>query len=299
MDGNSHSETGRFGDMRVLVSQVCPDPLQPRKYFKKSALQSLARSIKAFGQRTPIQVRLSPPDLLRATGCKYLIIDGERRWQACQLAGIETIRVSIEIAELNKREQHLLALISNHHREGHTHIEISCALQFQVDEGATVAFLAESLDKSLTWVYQYLSLQKLVPALQEVMHPETDEKQLLRFGEAVVLAALPPESQMGVYRKMIHLSTYSRLKFARKSVEEITGQKRKGRARDAKRFFEHFINRLSADMDSMLDMHEQEFGVVISRASISELNRLKEQLTECGKQMGALILSIDNALMIK
>ncbi len=294
MDGTPEVQSQH--ELRVPVSSVRRYKNQPRTYFKESALRSLARSIVMHGQRTPIQVRkLSTTE----DGCDYEIIDGERRWLAHQIAGLQTIRICVEEGNPEDREQHLLSLISNHHREGQTHMEISCALQYQVDRHEKVALLAEGLDKSPSWVYQYLSLQRLVPELQQKMHPETNEKELLRFGEAVVLSALSTEQQLVVYQQMLRVPLRFRLAHARKCVESITGEKRTGRPRDVRRHAERFFQRLSADMDVLLEMRGPEFAKAINGASMDELNQLKELLIEGKQQMGALVLSIDNALTIR
>lgn len=294
MDGSSKGQGHH--ELRVPVSSVRPDKSQPRTYFKESALRSLARSIKSRGQRTPIQVRVLPTP---EDGCLYEIIDGERRWRAHQIAGVSTIRISIEEGEPDARERHLLSLISNHHREGHTHMEISCALQYQVDLKQKVSVIAESLDKSPQWVYQYLSLQQLVPELQEKMHPETDDKELLRFGEAVVLASLPAEQQLGVYKQMLKSPLRYRLDLARRCAEKITGEKRKGRHRDVRRHAQRFFQNLSAEMDILLDMKGPDFAKIISGSSMAELRLLKEQLSEGTKQLQSLVLCIDDALTIR
>ena len=111
-------------DRRVRLDEVRPDPKQPRSYFKDSALKALAASIKSIGQRTPIEVRRLP----KGAAAKYEIIDGERRYRACRMIGQATIRICIEEADLDHHRQHLLSLVSNFHREGHTHMETSTAL---------------------------------------------------------------------------------------------------------------------------------------------------------------------------
>ena len=138
--------------IRIPTTDVQPDSKQPRTYFRESALRSLATSIKKTGQRQPITVRT------RWAGAKppYEIIDGERRWRACKLAGITTIRVDIEERDLARHaDQHMLSLASNFMREGHTHIEISAAVQYQVEaaveagmtRGQAVKELVDSIGK--------------------------------------------------------------------------------------------------------------------------------------------------------
>src|SRR3989304_5009437 len=56
------------------VSEINPNPTQPRKYFEETALTELSDSIKEKGVIEPLIVR-------RAAG-GYELIAGERRWRA-------------------------------------------------------------------------------------------------------------------------------------------------------------------------------------------------------------------------
>lgn len=267
----------------VLVSEVRPNSDQPRKYFKESALRSLARSIQRHGQRTPIEVKA----LQEEGPHKYEIIEGERRWRACKLAGIQTIRATIDESTLSRVEQHMLSLVANLHREGHTHMEISRAMKYQVDNGTTIPAIAESVDRSDAWVYQYLSLQKLTSELQEKMHPELPTNELLRFGEALVVASLPAELQDRAYRLMLTLPVKLRLTRVRKFAEEMTGIKRRGRGNDTKRHMERFVDRLSGDTERVLEMKSSDFAQVLAhmpsedvRTLIRKLATAKNRITE-------------------
>lgn len=70
---------------RIEIDRVQPDPEQPRVEFGGEALKQLAASIRDKGQLAPIRVRWSEQL------SKWLIISGERRWRACQQAGLKTI----------------------------------------------------------------------------------------------------------------------------------------------------------------------------------------------------------------
>ena len=61
-----------------------PNPRQPRQVFDEDSLAELAASIEAVGLLQPVVVRQN------AHG-QYELIMGERRWRACQLAGIDVI----------------------------------------------------------------------------------------------------------------------------------------------------------------------------------------------------------------
>src|SRR5690606_18474391 len=70
--------------IEVPVEYLQRGRYQPRRDMHEEALQELAESIKAQGVMQPIVIRPLDTNL-------YEIIAGERRWRACQLAGLEKI----------------------------------------------------------------------------------------------------------------------------------------------------------------------------------------------------------------
>src|SRR5262249_2306542 len=67
------------------VTKMARDPGQPREEFDNESLTRLAESMRVRGQLQPIRVRWD--DSLG----KYVIICGERRWRAAELAGLATM----------------------------------------------------------------------------------------------------------------------------------------------------------------------------------------------------------------
>lgn len=82
----------------IPISQIQPDPNQPRTEFADSKIEELAASIKRKGQLQPIRVRWSEP--LKS----WTIIAGERRWRATKLAGLETIACHFHDGDLSESE---------------------------------------------------------------------------------------------------------------------------------------------------------------------------------------------------
>src|SRR5574340_693169 len=68
----------------VEVSQIVPNPDQPRKYFDEQALEELAHSIKQNGVLQPIIIRFDRDG-------KISLVAGERRYRAAKMAGLEKI----------------------------------------------------------------------------------------------------------------------------------------------------------------------------------------------------------------
>ncbi len=96
----------------LLVSDIERDESQPRTHFDEQALQQLADSLKAQGQLQPILVR-KKPDVPN----KFILVAGERRWRAAQLADIKSLDALILDRELNEFEKLSLQYCENAIRE--------------------------------------------------------------------------------------------------------------------------------------------------------------------------------------
>lgn len=88
-------------DLKAIV----PNPEQPRSQFEAEALEQLAQSIKQYGVVQPIVV--TPTE---KTG-QYMIVAGERRWRASQIAGRKKIPALVRTHK--DLEQLEVALIEN------------------------------------------------------------------------------------------------------------------------------------------------------------------------------------------
>lgn len=91
----------------VRLSDIEPNPRQPRQDFDTAALEELAQSIRENGVITPIT--------LRKTGDTYQIIAGERRWRASRMAGLHEIPAIV--LDVDEQTGYALALIENLQRE--------------------------------------------------------------------------------------------------------------------------------------------------------------------------------------
>jgi ParB family chromosome partitioning protein len=110
----------------VLINpqDIIPNPLQPRRFFDRADLQSLASSIKSCGLIQPIAVKRSDhPD----AEAKYEIIAGERRWRACKMAGLREIPCIV--FETDKIGSALMALVENLQRSDLSFFEEALAMQ--------------------------------------------------------------------------------------------------------------------------------------------------------------------------
>jgi len=91
----------------IPVNRIRPNPHQPREDFPKEALEELASSIKEHGLVQPIVVRREKDG--------YMIVAGERRWRAYQLAKID--KVPAVVKDVDEKEVLLESLLENINRE--------------------------------------------------------------------------------------------------------------------------------------------------------------------------------------
>lgn len=183
----------------IPVKEIQPFKNQPRKYFDQKKLQELAESIEAVGQIVPGLVKKNTGN---NSPYSFELVDGQRRWHALQIAGIEYMRV-ILIDPQSEKDQFMLSVICNFGREGHTPIETADAVQFFYKKGVSIAEIAKIFARSQPWVYQYLKIFKLDDEIKKMMSPENPEDKKLPFSAAIFLADLPKDMQRKVANVII------------------------------------------------------------------------------------------------
>lgn len=176
----------------VLLSQIHPNPDQPRRMFDEEALEELSTSIKKIGVIQPITLRQTSSD-------SYQIIAGERRYRASLMAGLESIPAYVK--SVNDSELMEMALVENIQREDLNSIEIALAYQNLIDSlSITQEQLSERVGKKRATITNYLRLLKL-PA--EVQMGVKDKK--IDMGHARALIAIEnPVEQLRVYNKIVN-----------------------------------------------------------------------------------------------
>lgn len=170
------------GLRHIAVELIQRGAYQPRVHFEPDALQELAESIKAQGVIQPIVVR-------PISAGKFELIAGERRWRACQLAGLHEIPAVVK--ELNDQSAAAISLIENIQREDLNPLEESRALQRLIDEfEMTHQQVAEAVSRSRASVTNLLRLKDL----NEDVKLLVDERKIA-MGHARALLALSGAEQ--------------------------------------------------------------------------------------------------------
>jgi ParB family chromosome partitioning protein len=136
----------------IDIDQITPNPYQPRSVFKEEALKDLALSIKKHGLLQPILV------IKKENG--FMLLAGERRLRASQMAEFKTIKAIVADYESEKLRE--LALIENIQREDLNPIELGKAYQELIDEyNITQEGLSEIIHKSRAQITNTIRLLSL------------------------------------------------------------------------------------------------------------------------------------------
>jgi ParB family chromosome partitioning protein len=147
-----------YGEKSVFLcalEKIVPQKGQPRQHFDGAALDELAQSIQEHGLLEPLVVRRTAPGV-----DKFELIAGERRWRACQKAGLREAMVVVK--DVSSKSAFELAIIENVQREDLNPVELAEALDRLVKEHEyTQERLAERLGKDRSTVANSLRLLKL------------------------------------------------------------------------------------------------------------------------------------------
>ena len=181
---------------KLAITQVVPDPAQPRVEFSEEALERLASSIRDIGQLSPIRVRWS--DDLE----KWMIISGERRWRAAQQAGLTEVECYFHETELNPSEILEQQLIENCLREDLQPIEEAQAFaELMKLNGWTGKEVAVALRVHPSRVSRALALLKLPEEIQEQVNagviPARSAYEISKLPNADAQAALAEKAAAG------------------------------------------------------------------------------------------------------
>lgn len=176
-------DSARQARVAIDAAQIRPNPFQARRGIAAEDLKGLAASIKQAGLIQPIIVRQKGDDL-------YELIAGERRWRACQMAGVS--RIPAIVRDASDEDMLEIALVENIFREDLNAIDRAMAYRRYCDEfNLSADQVATRVGEDRSTVANYLRLLDL-PA--EVKEWVADDK--LAMGHARCLLAIKSASEL-------------------------------------------------------------------------------------------------------
>lgn len=200
--------------VEIPLSDLRPNPYQPRKSFDETSLQELANSIEQSGVFQPIIVRKSAVK-------GYELIAGERRFRASKLAGKETIPAIIR--EFDEEAMMQIAVLENLQREDLNPLEEAEAYEMLMKNlKLTQADVANRLGKSRPYIANYLRLLTLPKLVKEMVQDER-----LSMGQARTLLGLKKKDQI---LKLANRAVKENLTV--RQLEQIVTEYNEGKAKD-------------------------------------------------------------------
>ncbi|PXZ20967.1 chromosome partitioning protein ParB [Lactobacillus helveticus] len=248
------------------LSEIRPNPYQPRKRFDDKSLKELSDSIKENGVFQPIVVRKS------VNG--YEIIAGERRYRASKLAKKKTIPAIVR--KFDESQMMEVAVLENLQREDLTPLEEAQAYEMlQKNLGLTQEEVSKRMGKSRPYIANYLRLLTLPSKTKRLLqHGE------LSMGQARTLLALKDKDKIdGLAKKVAQEGVPVRKVEA--LVNEMNAKKPQNKAIKKSAFIRASENQLSNKFGASVNISETKKGkghLSIDFTSAEELNRILDML---------------------
>lgn len=174
--GTAAEQAGGLAE--IPITEIRPNPQQPREYFDEEALAALADSIREVGILQPVLVRMG-----EAGG--YELIAGERRWRAARRVGLPTVPAMVRVADDAAMLQH--AIVENIQREQLNPLEEAAGYQQLIEDfSLTHDDVATRVGKSRATITNTLRLLQLPPSIQRSLKDGT-----IRMGHARALLGTP------------------------------------------------------------------------------------------------------------
>jgi len=249
----------------IAITDIIPNPDQPRKDFDPQALNELADSLLLHGLLQPV--------LVRPVGEHYCIIAGERRLRAAKIAGFTKIAVIVQVC--SDQEMAERALIENIQRANLTPVEEGLAYARLIEEyGMTQELIAQRVGKARTTI---ANLLRVIQLPEEVLEILRDDR--ISLGHAKIL--------LGLKETTMQISTAQKAAKDKLSVREtedlinklnIVAPKKVNKPRELSTLLNNVEDRLRTNFQTKVQLKGdlKRGKIEIQYFSEEELNRLLE-----------------------
>ncbi len=212
-------------EARILISQISPNPFQPRREFGPDELKELQSSLSASGLLQPITVRTVPG------GRGFQLVAGERRLRAATALGWKDIPATVR--EVDDRALLTLALVENLQRSDLNPIEEADGYKRLVDEfGLTHSQIAELVGKDRSTVANLLRVLNLPATVRNwvrsgdltlgharALLPLSDPVQIQAFAKDVVERGLSVRQTESLVKANATSKPANKVRTAKKQTE--------------------------------------------------------------------------------
>jgi len=254
--------------IEIPVDEIYPNPIQPRKSFDERTIAELAASIKTHGLISPI--------LVRRTNTRYEIIAGERRYQACKLAGIQ--KIPSIVRDIPDAEAFKISLIENLQREDLNPMEESEAYYTLKEQfGLTHQEIADAVLKDRSTITNSMRLIHLPEEVKQALR-----EGMITTGHARAILMVESDSgQLALMNRIISQSLSVREAERHASGKENKDKKNKGEKK-ADPYFDHLSALLSEKLSAKVvcDWRKRRGKIVINVSSRDELSRIVAEICE-------------------
>jgi ParB family chromosome partitioning protein len=179
------TDTKKTEFISLKITEIAPNPEQPRKFFSAAAAEELTSSIKRNGLLQPVVVRP-----IEGGQAPYMLIAGERRWKACQVVGLEVVPAMV-LRGVSEEQAYVLSIAENVNRADMTIMEEAGAYADLTAAGWEPSKIAKQFGKTDTHITWRLGLLTLRPEVAEMV-----DKGLIKNNLAWHIAQLNPGNQM-------------------------------------------------------------------------------------------------------
>lgn len=253
--------------LKLAVNCLQPGKYQPRGEMEEAPLNELAQSIKKQGLLQPLLVR----EL--SSGC-YEIIAGERRWRACQIAGLTEVPVILK--QVDDETAMAMALVENLQREDLNAMDQARAMHRLTTEFAlTHQQVADLLCKSRTAVSNFLRLLSLSAAVKKLL-----ELGDLDMGHARALLMLEEEQQSQV--ALLIIAKNLSVRETEKLVERVkSGKNQEQPQEEPSPLYQDKLSTLAQQLQTQVKLKHGKAGkgsLVIHYENTISLQKIIEQL---------------------
>jgi len=250
--------------IEIDLSKISPNPYQPRKHFDKDSLRELADSIRMNGVLQPI--------IVKKINNGYLLVAGERRCRASEIAGFKKIPAIIR--DYNNQYLAELALLENIQREDLTIVEEAKAYKNVIDSlHLTHLELANKIGKSRSYVSNALGIL----SLPDEIISEINEGNIT-MGHARSLSKLKDKDRI-----IKIANTVIEKKLTVRDIEQLVKKEKKKKQIKRKTIDVAFLNELSITKNELTkkitpfnEIKISSNKLIITFNDLNELKRLQQ-----------------------